>query len=44
MGNPLPGDKELQMLAAKMNITKREASEIIDCVKGVVSEDLAEWL
>jgi len=44
MGNPLPGEKELQMLAAKMNITKREASEIIDCVKGVVSEDLAEWL
>ena len=43
-GNPLPGQKELFMLASKMNIPKGQAGDIIEEVRQVVSEDLDEWL
>jgi len=44
MGNPLPGRKELERLAAEMRIQKRKAAEIIDHVNDVVSDMLGEWI
>ena len=44
MGNPLPGRKELERLAAEMRIPKRRAAEIIEHVDGVVSDMLGKWI
>ena len=44
MGNPLPEEKELLMLASKMDIPKRMAEDIIAEVKKVVTGELKEWL
>lgn len=44
MGNPLPGEKELFMLASKMDIPKAQAKEIVTRVGDTVREELREWL
>ena len=44
MGNPLPDEKELFMLASKMNIPKAQVKDIVDYVRETVREDLSEWV
>ena len=44
VGNPLPGEKDLFMLASKAGIPNGQAKEIIHHVGKVVRTDLREWL
>lgn len=44
MGNPLPGEKELFLLASKMDIPSARAKEIVTHIGETVREELGEWL
>ena len=43
MGNPLPKEKELFMLASKMNVPKKQTEEIVTQIRTTIDEDLFEW-
>ena len=44
MGNGQPGERELLQLADVMNISKKDATEIIGKIKDVIENELSEWL